>query len=94
MGHWVVENSTGEVKDYSDDGAIQYDPRFFTTRQTMDKPSGDSPGQYQWDGVKIVKRPPPTPSGLTVALDAALAAATPTLAQIKAVFQEWRKDVA
>lgn len=58
MGFWVTELATGKVMDYSPDGSIQYDPRYFLTRPDLDLPPGDQPQQYQWDGAKIVKLPP------------------------------------
>lgn len=75
MGFWVVENATGVVKDYSADGSITFDPRFHTTRQDLDLPPGDQPGQYQWNGTAIVKNPPPTDSALHARMEKFLIAA-------------------
>ena len=56
MGVWVVDTVTNKCVDYSSDGSIRYDPRFYDNRIATDLPAGDLPRDYVFVGAVPLKR--------------------------------------
>jgi len=56
MGVWVVHTASNRCVDYSRDGSIAYDSRFYDNRTAADLPAGDRPDQYDFVGGVPQKR--------------------------------------